>query len=49
MAEIKVSVPMEADLHARIKAIARKDKRSLSGYIVKLVEAHVAKVEKADA
>lgn len=48
MAEIKVSVPMEADLHARIKAIAKKDKRSLSGYIVKLIEAHADKVEKTN-
>lgn len=42
-ATTKMSVTVDNDLHAKIKTLADKDGRSMTGYIVALLRAHVAR------
>lgn len=44
---IKVSVKMDPELHAKLKALADAEKRPLMHYIELLLKRHVAGKEKA--
>lgn len=45
MAEIKMSVPVKPDLHAKLCKLAKEDGRTLGRYVSKLLEAHAEKVK----
>lgn len=47
MTEIKVSVPMDTELHARLRELAKEDKRALGAYIAKRMEDVADQAEKA--
>lgn len=42
MRDIKMSVPVAPDLHKKLKALARKDRRALSSYAATVLASHVA-------
>lgn len=47
MTEIKVSVPMAPELHARIRELAKEDKRAMGAFIAKRMEDVADQAEKA--
>lgn len=46
MPDMKLSVPLDKKLRAKLAAIAKKDKRSAGAYVAKLIEAHVEAIGK---
>ncbi len=41
MAEVKMSVPIDKGIHAKLDKLAKKDGRALGRYVAKVLEAHV--------
>lgn len=41
-----ITLGMEKDLHARLKAAAKKDNRSMSRFIIEAVQRYISEVEK---
>lgn len=47
MTDIKVSVPMDPELHARLRELAKEDRRGMGAYIAKRMEEVADQIEKA--